>query len=78
MGLHMDDVVEIKPCPFCGSSVAAVIGSFVRCGSCGAVGPYGYTEQEAIARWNARPAEAFLHGTLNAALTNGGAELKTE
>lgn len=74
----MDEVADIKPCPFCGSAVAAVIGSFVRCGSCGAVGPYGYTDQEAITRWNTRPAEAFLHSSLRTAVLQGGAELETE
>ncbi len=53
----MDRIDEIKPCPFCGSLGVALVGSFVRCGSCGAAGPYGYTDAEAVERWNARVAE---------------------
>ncbi len=45
---------ELKACPFCGSLGAAVIGFGVHCGSCGAVGPFGPTEEEAARRWNAR------------------------
>ena len=52
----MDAITELKPCPFCGSSGVALVGSFVRCGRCGAVGPYGFTEIEAVERWNRREA----------------------
>ena len=50
----MDSIVDLKPCPFCGSLSVAIVGSFVRCGGCGAVGPYGYTNEEAAERWNRR------------------------
>lgn len=50
----MDEIAEIKPCPFCGSLGVAVVGPFVRCGSCGAVGPYGHTNGDAVQRWNER------------------------
>lgn len=50
----MDKKTDIKPCPFCGSLGVAVVGSFVRCGKCGASGPFGNTEAEAVQRWNDR------------------------
>ncbi len=50
----MDDVPELKPCPFCGSLGVAIVGSFVRCGTCGGTGPYGYSDAEATNRWNER------------------------
>ncbi len=49
----MDTIAELEPCPFCGSS-GVLVGSFVRCGKCGAVGPYGSTQAEAADRWNQR------------------------
>ena len=54
----MIGTTELKPCPFCGSVRVAIVGSFVRCGRCGAVGPFGCSEAEAAERWNNRPAEA--------------------
>lgn len=50
----MSLAMDIRPCPFCGSFGVALVGSFVRCGSCGAAGPYGLTDAEAIQRWNER------------------------
>ncbi len=50
----MDDVLELKPCPFCGSLGVAIVGSFVRCGTCGGAGPYGCSDAEAAYRWNER------------------------
>ncbi len=47
-------IAELKPCPFCGSLGVVVVGSFVRCGNCGAVGPYGLTQADAAERWNHR------------------------
>ncbi len=52
--INMNAVADLRPCPFCGSLAVALVGSFVRCGNCGAVGPYGLTPQEAAARWNDR------------------------
>ncbi len=49
----MDTIAELQPCPFCGSS-GVLVGSFVRCGKCGAVGPYGATQAEAADRWTPR------------------------
>ncbi len=54
MGVNMDSTVHMLPCPFCGSSGVAVVGSFVRCGTCGAAGPFGNSEAEAVERWNVR------------------------
>ncbi len=53
----MDSRPELKACPFCGSPEVALVGSFVRCGSCGAAGPYGATHSEAVERWNERSDE---------------------
>ncbi len=50
----MDSTAQMLPCPFCGSPGVAVVGSFVRCGTCGAAGPFGNSEAEAVERWNAR------------------------
>ncbi len=54
MGSDMDNTAQMLPCPFCGSPGVAVVGSFVRCGSCGAAGPFGNSEAEAVERWNVR------------------------
>ncbi len=51
----------LRPCPFCGSLGAAVIGFGVHCGTCGAVGPFGPTEEEAARRWNQRAADMEKH-----------------
>ncbi len=48
----MDDVPVLRPCPFCGSAEVAVVGSLVRCGTCSAAGPYGFSSVEAAHRWN--------------------------
>jgi hypothetical protein len=50
----MGNVPELKPCPFCGSLAVAVAGSFVRRGTCDGAGPYGYSDAEAVYRWNER------------------------
>ena len=39
---------KLKACPFCGSESVALVGSFVRCGNCGASGPFGCTAEDAI------------------------------
>ncbi len=59
----MDAIVELEPCPFCGSS-GVLVGSFVRCGKCGAVGPYGSTQAEAADRWNQR-VELLAQGAMH-------------
>ena len=53
---------ELKPCPFCGIYLAVTwhIGHnlpkpwTVNCYGCGAEGPRGTTEREAIELWNRR------------------------
>jgi len=50
----MDHLLELKPCPFCGSSRVAVVDSFVQCGTCSAAGPYASSEEKAVQRWNNR------------------------
>lgn len=46
----------IKPCPFCqNSDCGQHVRGFafkVMCGQCGAVGPWGDDEQQAIDLWN--------------------------
>lgn len=60
---------KIKPCPFCGgddiitSDNVEVWGQesdqvYARCNKCGANGPSAYTDPNAIAKWNTRPALA--------------------
>ena len=49
-----DQMPDMKPCPFCGSLGVAVVGFGARCGTCGAVGPFGPTEEDAARRWNQR------------------------
>ncbi|MGE5072941.1 MAG: Lar family restriction alleviation protein [Anaerolineae bacterium] len=49
-----DILHSLKPCPFCGSEAVILIGSSVRCGNCGASGPFGCTAEHALERWNER------------------------
>ena len=58
---HMEELIrpedhmpELQACPFCGSLGVAVVGFGARCGTCGAVGPFGPTEEDAARRWNQR------------------------
>ncbi len=46
--------MELKPCPFCGSTQVAVVFGAVRCGKCGCTGPVGITDDQAADRWNER------------------------
>ena len=50
----MDALSELKPCPFCGSTSVALVGSEVRCGACCAVGPFGVNPEQSVRRWNVR------------------------
>lgn len=50
-----DGEVALKACPFCGGTRTIVTeGWDVGCNSCGALGPDGDDEAEAIAAWNQR------------------------
>jgi len=53
----MEAILELKPCPFCGSSSVALVGLNVRCGACCAVGPFGVNAKQAVTRWNERSEE---------------------
>lgn len=47
----------LKPCPFCGSDniyLELGIYAWVRCGGCGAYGPYVTERDDAVRLWNAR------------------------
>lgn len=51
----------LEPCPFCGSKKIEIQewdenihGFWISCEDCGATGPNGSTEAEAIGRWNRR------------------------
>ncbi len=46
--------MELKPCPFCGSTQVAVVFGAVRCGKCGCTGPVAMTDAQAVVRWNER------------------------
>ena len=50
-------MMEIKPCPFCGSENLSVgsFGNYIKCENCGTVGPDGSTLNEAFDKWNAAP-----------------------
>jgi hypothetical protein len=70
-----DQMPELQACPFCGSLGVAVVGFGARCGTCGAVGPFGPTEEDAARRWNQRrtiPSVAPGTGPLSHAMINGG------
>jgi Lar family restriction alleviation protein len=68
----MHEENELKACPFCGNTYKEEFAirttdlsigdtAFNRinvCCSCGAQGPDGDTQEEAIARWNRRKGEA--------------------
>jgi hypothetical protein len=45
----------LKTCPFCGMNLIVVQYYVVRCGNCGACGPFGSTDEIAADRWNNRP-----------------------
>lgn len=54
---------DLKPCPFCGSSIVGVIEEsdrpgdvlgVVSCGCCGASGPSLCEPEEMVPRWNQR------------------------
>ncbi len=47
-------IPDLIACPFCGSLGVAIVGFAARCGTCGAVGPFGPTDVEAARRWNER------------------------
>lgn len=56
--------MEAKPCPFCMHSTVTVYPtnpawmdhcSYVMCENCGAEGPSGNDEDEALEKWNSRP-----------------------
>jgi Lar family restriction alleviation protein len=64
----MDAIIELKACPFCGSASVLQVGSYVRCGRCGAAGPYGETDVEARQRWNERSGELSGSGAPQAEL----------
>ncbi len=49
-----DNKTDVKACPFCGSQAGVLVDMRVRCGSCGASGPFGVSTTEAIRRWNER------------------------
>ena len=66
--LNVEAVPGLKACPFCGSDAVALVGSFVRCGNCGATGPFGATAAEAVEKWNERSHLVVDGGRRSAAL----------
>lgn len=70
--MDMDALHPIKPCPFCGSEAVTLVGSSVRCGNCGASGPFGGTVEDALGRWNARHDVRDLDPAISAPLTIAG------
>ena len=56
---------HIRGCPFCGSIDKVSVsgdewGNFMRCGECGAHGPFMYTPDEALIEWNKRENPGFI------------------
>lgn len=65
---------ELKPCPFCGSTLLGMSQTGIywgRCDSCHCEGPTAETEAKAIAAWNrrAQPAQVAALAAALAALT---------
>jgi Lar family restriction alleviation protein len=59
--------VELKPCPFCGSSDVHIVAGdkcdeWGTCVNCGADGPFRDTEAQAIAAWNRRDGKGGSDG----------------
>ena len=53
---------KLKKCPFCGKDEGEITHNeymeyFVRCGNCGAMGPWRAHEDDAIEEWNTRVEE---------------------
>ena len=53
---------KLKKCPFCGKDEGEITHNeymeyFVRCGNCGAMGPWRAHEDDAIEEWNTRKEE---------------------
>lgn len=54
------EIVIVLRCPFCDSLCilqgrhAATTKYWVKCSDCGAIGPSGYTQQDALGKWNKR------------------------
>ena len=46
--------MELKPCPFCGAARSVLRDAVVRCGKCGATGPFGASDELAAIKWNTR------------------------
>lgn len=47
-------MMKLNPCPFCGSASVALSFFAVRCGTCGASGPFASSDDQAVLRWNDR------------------------
>ncbi len=48
---------ELVPCPFCGSVRTQPVDQFVhfvRCQDCDTEGPCGFSEDQAVEKWNTR------------------------
>jgi len=53
---------KLKKCPFCGKDEGDIVRNddgdyIVRCGNCGAMGPWRVYEDDAIEEWNTRKEE---------------------
>lgn len=65
--MPMETVVELKPCPFCGSMKLDVASTnaeshWIECEMCGAQAPSGETLTEGVALWNSRrPPQQYVN-----------------
>lgn len=61
----MSELPNIRPCPYCDEEENVYtrprgMTHAVECGECYGMGPLGWTERQAIERWNTRPEERRL------------------
>ena len=66
MKVYVQEMTELKPCPFCGCDAEGLetmpLGddgscAYVYCYGCGGQGPDGTTLEEAVQKWNKRNSE---------------------
>ena len=68
--MSRDDMPEIKPCPFCGEDYPSIVKDEcvtsrllvkVNCCNCEAQGPFEWSKETAIEKWNTVSEVYFRH-----------------